>query len=129
MKGLERHVYETLKTDFKVRDNMKKVVSKKELDSELKANKNVLALFYSTWCPYCMRFFPAFKDQASKKGFENIIHVILDDDDDPLWDEYGIAAVPTVIYFEDGKVSKRLDAQLGLGLSEFKLQEWLKQFK
>jgi len=108
---------------------MKKIQTKKELDSELGANKTVLALFYSTWCPYCMRFFPAFKNQTEGMDFESVIHVILDDDDDPLWDEYGIAAVPTVIYFEDGKVAKRLDGCLGLGLSEAALQEWLKQFK
>ena len=108
---------------------MKKIQSKKELDSELKANKTVLALFYSTWCPYCMRFFPAFKDQTTGLGFKSVIHVTLDDDNDPLWDEYSIAAVPTIIYFEDAKVAKRLDARLGLGLSAAALTEWLKQFK
>lgn len=108
---------------------MKKIQTKQELDSEIQANKTVLALFYSTWCPYCMRFFPAFKNQSAGLGFESVIHVILDDDDDPLWDEYGIAAVPTVIYFEAGKVAKRLDARLGLGLSESALQDWLTQFK
>ena len=46
-------------------------------------------------------------------GFENVIHVLLDDYDNPLWDDYDIPAVPTIIYFEDGKVCKRLDAQLG----------------
>lgn len=108
---------------------MKKILSKEKLDNELKTNKTVLALFYSTWCPYCMRFFPAFKNQAEGLDFESVVHVILDTDDDPLWDEYSIKAVPTVIYFEDGKVTKRLDAKLGLGLSEPALQEWLVQFK
>lgn len=108
---------------------MKKIQTKKQLDNELQANKTVLALFYSTWCPYCMRFFPAFENQTAELGFESVVHVILDDENDPLWDEYGIAAVPTVIYFEAGKVAKRLDARLGLGLNESALQDWLTQFK
>lgn len=108
---------------------MKKIQTKKELNNELQANQTVLALFYSTWCPYCMRFFPAFEEQTSGLEFKSVINVVLEDDDDPLWDEYGIAAVPTVIYFKEGKVAKRLDAKLGSGLSGATLQEWLTQFK
>ncbi len=116
------------KNALKVRDNMIKVESKEDLDAQLKANKKVLAVFTSTWCPYCNRFLPTFSKNIEGKGFQNIINVILDDDDDPLWDDYAIAAVPTVIYFEDGKVANRLDAMMGLGLTESALQNWLQKF-
>ncbi len=46
-----------------------------------------------------------------------------------LWDDYDIPAVPTIIYFEDGKSCKRLDAQLGRGLSENAFKKWIEEFK
>lgn len=108
---------------------MKKINSKADLDTQLKENKTVLAVFYSTWCPYCVHFMPSFNEQIGKSKFENVVHVILDDDDNLLWDEYNIIAVPTIIYFKDGKVSNRLDGRLGLGLSGTQLQKWLEEFK
>ena len=44
------------------------------------------------------------------------------------WDNYDIEAVPTVIFFEKGKVSRRLDGRFGIGLSEKQLVVWLEQF-
>lgn len=108
---------------------MIKVNNKQDLDMQLNKNKKVLAIFYSTWCPYCVRFVPSFNKQIAGLGFENVIHVILDNNDNPLWDEYGVSAVPTIIYFQDGKVCNRLDGRLGLGLSESQLQKWLDEFK
>jgi thioredoxin 1 len=107
---------------------MKQVETKQDLDKHLKVNTKTLAIFYSTWCPFCNRFLPAFNKHISTKKFENILHVILDDDDNPLWDVYGISAVPTIIYFEGTEVLKRLDARLGSGLNESQLQKWLEQF-
>jgi thioredoxin 1 len=108
---------------------MNKISSKKEFDAELKENSEVMALFYSSWCPYCNRFVPVFDQKIPSINIKTVLHVVLDDDDSPLWDEYGISAVPTIIYFKDGKVSKRLDAKLGLGLNATQLEKWLETFK
>jgi thioredoxin 1 len=108
---------------------MIKVYNRQTLDNELTKHKKVLALFYSSWCPYCVRFVPAFDKKVAGMGFESVIHVLLEDDDNPLWDDYDIPAVPTVILFEDGKVSKRLDARLGRGLSEEQFKVWIEEFK
>jgi thiol-disulfide isomerase/thioredoxin len=106
---------------------MLKVYTQEALESELKKNKHVLALFYSAWCPYCVRFVPSFDKTVARMGFENVIHVLLDDYDSPLWDEYDIPAVPTVVLFENGKVFKRLNGQLGSGLSVDKFNVWIKE--
>ena len=107
---------------------MIKVYTKKDLDAELKKNKNVLALFYATWCPFCMSFVPTFNKKVAAIGFESVIHVLLDDYDNPLWDEYDVPAVPTIIFFEDGKVCKRLDGKLGMRLSEREFKVWIEEF-
>jgi thioredoxin 1 len=108
---------------------MIKVHNQQELDVELKKHKNVLSLFYSSWCPFCIGFVPAFDKEVAGMGLESVIHVILDDNDDPMWDDYDIPAVPTIIYFKDGKVCKRLNAQLGRGLSESAFKKWIDEFK
>jgi thioredoxin 1 len=108
---------------------MIKVHNQQELNVELKKHKNVLALFHSSGCPFCIGFVPAFNKKVAGMGFESVIHVLLDDYDDPMWDDYDIPAVPTIIYFEDGKVCKRLDAQLGRGLSESAFKKWIDEFK
>jgi thioredoxin 1 len=108
---------------------MKKIDNRKDLDLELKKNKHVLALFYATWCPYCVRSVPNFDNKAAILGFKNIIHVLLDDYDNQLWDDFDIPAVPTIIYFEDGKVSRRLNAHIGRGLSETEFEKWVDEFK
>ena len=108
---------------------MIKVYTQEDLDVELKKHKAVLAVFYSSCCPYCLRFMPAFEKKVANMGFKSVIHVILDDYDDPMWDTYDIPAVPTIIFFENAKVSKRLDAQLGRGLSEGDFKTWISKIK
>lgn len=56
-----------------------------------------------------------------------ILRVKVDDYDNPLWDEYSIGAVPTVLFFDEEKVCRRLDGRFGYGLSEKQLKEWLKE--
>ncbi len=98
-----------------------------DLSKELSTNDKVLVLFYATWCPYCMSFVPAFNKMVTR-SFSKIVHVILDDYDNPLWDKYDIEAVPTVMYFEEGKVARRLDGQFGIGLNEKQFSVWLSKF-
>jgi thioredoxin 1 len=108
---------------------MIQVDNKQDLEAQLGKNKKVLVLFYSSWCPYCIRFLPIFKKKISTSPKINIVEVLLDDDDNPLWDEYSIEAVPTIILFEEGEVCSRLDGRLGLGLSERQLEKWLDEIK
>jgi thioredoxin 1 len=108
---------------------MIEVSNKSDLESQLKKSKRVLALFYASWCPFCRRFLPAFDKNYSKYGFNLTLRVKVDDDDNPLWEEYSIEAVPTVILFEEGKVCRRLDGIFGYGLSEKQLEDWLEEQK
>lgn len=98
------------------------------LNAELKRNRRVLALFYASWCPYCTPFVPVF--DSAVVGFASaVLHVLLDNYDNPLWEDYDIGAVPTIILFEDGKVLSRLDGRLGSGLSEKQFRLWLNENK
>jgi hypothetical protein len=61
------------------------------------------------------------------RNFDRVIRVYVDDYDNPLWEEFLLEAVPTVIFFENGKVVRRLDAGLGLGLDEKEFGKWLEK--
>lgn len=101
--------------------------NKKELDSQIITNQKVIALFYASWCPFCRRFRSTFDKYAQQPNSAMFMRVNMDDDDNPLWEEYDFEAVPAVIFFENGKIIKRLDCELGAGLNEEKFSAWLKQ--
>ena len=42
-------------------------------------------------------------------------------------DKYSVEVIPTVLFFENGAVVKRLDGILGVGLSEKQLSEFYKK--
>jgi thioredoxin 1 len=106
---------------------MIEVNNKLDFDSQLNKNKRILALFYASWCPCCRSFLSFFNENSSKQVFDLALRVRVDDYDNPLWDEYSVEAVPTVILFEEGKVSRRLDGRLGYGLSKQDFEKWVKE--
>ena len=108
---------------------MIEVDNAEKLNAILEKTERVLVLFYATWCPYCVNFVPVFNKRIVNFSIGNVIHVLLDEYDNQLWDDYDIEAVPTVIFFEKGKVSKRLDGRFGIGLNEKQLNVWLDNFK
>jgi thioredoxin-like negative regulator of GroEL len=53
----------------------------------------------------------------------------ISDDDNPLWEVFGIEVVPTIIIFKDGKAVFRRDGVFGRGLSEKAIEETVEQMK
>jgi thioredoxin 1 len=102
-----------------------KVYDLDEMD-RLASNPNSLILFYADWCHYCSRFIPVF-DEALKKANPNMLvgGIKLNDDDNPLWDKYGIEAVPTLIAFSNNSIKSRRDARMGVGLTKSDLSSIL----
>jgi thioredoxin 1 len=106
---------------------MIEVDNKSELENQLKKSNRVLALFYASWCPFCRSFLPVFAKNASGNDSCVVLRVKVDDYDNPLWEEYSIEAVPTVILFETETVCRRLDGGFGSGLNAKQFEEWLKE--
>jgi thioredoxin-like negative regulator of GroEL len=88
----------------------------------LGATNRVVALFYASWCPFCVTFLPIFKKHAKGEGRH---FVSVQDDQETIADQYSVKVYPTVLFFEDGVVSKRLDGVLGVGLDERQLSEFI----
>ena len=94
-----------------------------ELENAVKGKHKVFVLFYASWCPFSQRFLPTF-EKYSKSKPENCLRIITDDKP-ILCEKYEVHVVPTVLMFEKGKVTKRLDGAAGIGLSEKQLLDFV----
>ncbi|HEY7587156.1 MAG TPA: thioredoxin family protein [Thermoplasmata archaeon] len=83
----------------------------------LEAAEPTVALFWATWCPFCRRFKPEFDRLAAERSW-HFASVDLDDEANPLWDDYAIDVVPTLALFLGGRLVDREDGILGYGLDK-----------
>jgi thioredoxin 1 len=90
----------------------------------LKTKDRVIALFYASWCPFCVEFLPIFMKYAQQDGRH---FVIVQDDHETIADQYSVKVYPTVLFFKEGVVSKRFDGALGVGLDENQLTKFVGQ--
>jgi len=88
----------------------------------VRATDRVIALFHASWCPFCVRFLPIFKKYAEKEGR---YFVAVQDDQETMADQYSVKIYPTVLLFENGVVSKRLDGMPRIGLDEKQLTDFV----
>jgi thiol-disulfide isomerase/thioredoxin len=94
-----------------------------DLDKILKTKDKVIALVYASWCPFCKRFLPVFLRYAQE---ERRHFLRVQDDQESIGNKYSINVFPTILFFEKGTVSKRLDGEPGVGLSEKQLEDFVK---
>jgi thiol-disulfide isomerase/thioredoxin len=87
----------------------------------LKTKERVYVLFYASWCPYSQRFLPIFEEYEQNNP-QACLRIMIDDKPN-LCEKYSVEYYPTVILFEKGKVTKRLDATPGVGLNKKQLKE------
>lgn len=88
------------------------------------AGKRVV-FFEMTGCPYCIACRERFTDLVRERPDLFYARVLLNDPGHPLWKQFDIHAVPTVIAFEKGEIVARADSILALGLSKKRWSEFL----
>ncbi len=81
----------------------------------LESREPTVALFWATWCPFCRKYRPEFEKLAAQWPWR-FASVYLDDQSNPLWDDYAVEVVPTLALFRDGQLVERQDGILGYGL-------------
>jgi thioredoxin-like negative regulator of GroEL len=104
---------------------MLEVNGKAELDKLISQYKRVIALFSSSWCPFCQKFTKIFDTHINHCNVNLIVRVNMDDSNGPLWDEYKIDAVPTLILFENNAIKSRLDPESHVGITENQFTDWI----
>jgi thioredoxin-like negative regulator of GroEL len=100
---------------------MSKICNPQEIQEITKSRTGVFVLFYAAWCPFSMAFLPVYEKHAAGRDRE-FVRILLDGSED-LFKEHAIEVYPSVIYFENGQVSKRLDGKHLAGLKEKQLAD------
>jgi len=74
----------------------------------LKSDKPVMVDFWAPWCGPCKAIGPVI-EELSKKFGDKIRFMKCNVDNNPVTPgKYGIKAIPTLIFFKDGKVSDQI---------------------
>lgn len=86
------------------------------------ADRPTVVMFTTSWCPFCRRFKPKFVSSGAENPKVRHAMVYIDDYDNPLWDEFHVEVVPTLVVFHRGKPAFRRDGVLGAGLRDADLR-------
>jgi thioredoxin 1 len=96
-----------------------------ELDATLASRDKLMVLFYASWCPFSQAFLGTYTAHAAT-GDPCYARIIVDDGD-PLVNKYAISVFPTVLFFEHGRVVRRLDGVYHRGLSQGQLEDFARR--
>ena len=100
---------------------MSRICSARELRDFTKSGEGVFVLFYASWCPFSLAFLPVYEKHAAGRETE-FARILLEGNED-VFDEHGVEVYPTVLFFKDGRVARRLDGKHLAGLKEKQLAE------
>lgn len=95
----------------------------REAEEILKAQDRVLALFFASWCPFCVKFLPIFSGCVQENG---LFFLRVQDDEESIADRYAVKIYPTVLFFKGGEIAGRLDGRPGVGLTDKQLEEFIR---
>ena len=96
-----------------------------ELEAAIKSRDRLMVLFYASWCPYSQAFLETYRRHAAA-GEPCYVRVLVDDGDSVAV-KYSIEVFPTVLFFEKGKLAKRLDGIYHRGLSQGQLEDFARR--
>ena len=84
----------------------------------------VVMLYHADWCPFSRIFLPTFEAAEAEASVPfaraNLHHPL-----DPRWDDHGVKAVPTLVYYEKGEELERVDGVRRHGLDRHDLEGFL----
>lgn len=92
----------------------------RDLEEAVRTRERLFVLFYASWCPFSMAFLPQYLEHAGQG--EPCYVRILSNDADAHVEKYHIEVYPTVLYFEKGKLVRRLDGKHLAGLNRKSLE-------
>ena len=92
----------------------------------LGAREPTVVMFGATWCPFCRRFKAEFEKLAGSRPWR-FAAVYLDEDSNPLWDDFALEVVPTLALFRNGELVDRLDGVLGYGIDRGMIETFVRR--
>lgn len=99
--------------------------SEAEFEAAVASRDKLMVLVYATWCPYSRAFLKTYLERAA--AGEPCYARFIADDGDPIVAKYGIEIFPTVLFFEKGRLARRLDGTYHRGLSRGELEDFARR--
>ena len=91
-------------------------------DKVLKSNKPVMVDFWAPWCGPCKAIAPTV-DALEKEYGDKMTFVKINVDENPVSpSKYGVQAIPTLIFFKNGKIADQITGMV----AKEKLEETIK---
>ncbi|MBN1918922.1 MAG: thioredoxin family protein [Verrucomicrobia bacterium] len=90
------------------------VLTSEAFDSALDDPKPLIAVFYSDTCPTCNGFAPAVEELADEYESRLTVAKINATNESALFDRFDVKAVPTTLYFANGKQVDRTKGKVSL---------------
>ena len=107
--------------------NMSKLCNPQEIQEITKSGDGVFVLFYASWCPFSLAFIPVYEKHANDREKE-FVRIVLEGNEN-LFEKHGIEVYPTVLFFKNGAVARRLDGKHLAGLKETQLTDLIASCK
>jgi thioredoxin 1 len=84
-------------------------LNEENFDKEvIKSSQPVMVDFWAPWCGPCRMMSPVVEELATKYSGKAKIGKLNTDDNPNIASEYQISAIPTLLFFKDGKVVKEI---------------------
>jgi thioredoxin 1 len=99
-----------------------KVELNNNFDEIISSNAKVLVDFYADWCGPCKMVGPLVAQIADEHDDVAVVKVNVDDEME-LAEKFGVASIPTIILFKDGKETKK---NIG-AMSKAQLEEFISE--
>ena len=99
-----------------------KVELNSNFDEIISSNAKVLVDFYADWCGPCKMVGPLVAQIADEHDDVAVVKVNVDDEME-LAEKFGVASIPTIILFKDGKETKK---NIG-AMSKAQLEEFISE--
>ena len=80
-----------------------KNINSKQLIELIESKKSVLVDFWAPWCPHCRKIGPAYEQIASAYAGDLEVVKVDMDEDEALWETFGLELIPTLRLYMDGK--------------------------
>ena len=95
-------------------------IQSRQLKEMIESGKSVLVDFWAPWCPHCRKINPAYEQIAQEyAGSIEVVKVDMDEDDS-LWEMFGVELIPTLRLYVDGKpVSSVVAPESKAAIDEF----------
>ncbi len=107
---------------------MAKVLTEQNFQQEVvQSGKPAMVDFWAVWCGPCRILEPIVEDLARKYGDRALIGKVNVDENPMLAAQFGIRAIPTILFFKNGEVVDRVVGAVPQPILEEKLQALLNE--